>query len=182
VTRNIPIGQLGPADLDAYFQLRLRGLAEHPEAFGQSHAEALAKGAAQHEAMLEGKAAAEGNFILGASLPANGPLVGTIAMVRSSGERKQHKASVVGMYVVPEASGQGVGRALLEALLARAARIDGVRQLELIVTSTNVAARGLYESLGFVAYGREIDALRVGSEYHDADLMVCFIAPRVPSN
>ncbi|MBB5458527.1 hypothetical protein HDG33_002170 [Paraburkholderia sp. Cpub6] len=32
------IRQLGPADRDAYFQLRLRGLKAHPASFGQSRA------------------------------------------------------------------------------------------------------------------------------------------------
>jgi hypothetical protein len=44
------VRQLGPADRDAYFQLRLRGLKAHPESFGQSYEEAVAKGAARHDA------------------------------------------------------------------------------------------------------------------------------------
>jgi hypothetical protein len=31
------VRQLGLADRDAYFQLRLRGLKAHPESFGQSY-------------------------------------------------------------------------------------------------------------------------------------------------
>ena len=60
------IRQLNLADLNAFFQLRLRGLQAHPEAFGTSHQEALEKGPGQYEAILQGTQAADGNFILGA--------------------------------------------------------------------------------------------------------------------
>jgi ribosomal protein S18 acetylase RimI-like enzyme len=183
VASDIIVRQLGIADLDAFFQLRLRGLAEHPEAFGRSHAETVASGSEQYRATLEGKTTDEGRFILGAALPLDsgdgtpreGPLVGTVALIRSQGERERHKASLVGMYVAPEAAGRGVGRALVATLLERAKRIDGLRQVQLVVTSTNVAARGLYESLGFVAYGREREGLRVGDTFYDADLMAYFL-------
>ncbi|MGH8783342.1 GNAT family N-acetyltransferase [Paraburkholderia sp.] len=182
MARDIIVRQLGIADLDAYFQLRLRGLAEHPEAFGKSYAEALASGPEQYRPTLEGRTADEGRFILGASLEDSGDgtlregaLVGTVGLIREQNERGRHKASVVAMYVASEAAGRGVGRALLEALLARAARVDGLRQVQLVVSSTNLAARGLYESLGFVAYGHERESMRVGDTFYDADLMAYFL-------
>ncbi|WP_310125665.1 GNAT family N-acetyltransferase [Paraburkholderia terricola] len=169
------IRQLGPADRDAYFELRLRGLTAHPESFGQSYADALARGAAQHDAMLEGSRAADGDFLLGAYASAGAPLVGVVGMRRNPRDKERHKAAVVGMYVAPEAAGRGVGRALLDELLARAARIEGLRQVQLMVGSRNEAARKLYESLGFRKYGCEVDALNVDGVFHDADLMARFM-------
>jgi RimJ/RimL family protein N-acetyltransferase len=181
------IRQLGPADRDAYFQLRLRGLKAHPESFGQGYEEALAKGASQHDAMLQGARAAKGDFLLGAyavnpavnaavnAAPANAPLIGVVGLLRSQRDKEQHKAAVIGMYVAPEAAGRGVGRALLNALLERAAQVEGLRQIQLIVNSQNEAARKLYESLGFRRYGCEIDALNVNGVFHDADLMARFV-------
>ena len=58
--------------------------------------------------------------------------------------------------------GAAVGRALLNELLARAAQVEGLRQIQLMVGSRNEAARKLYESLGFRKYGCEVDALNVG--------------------
>ncbi|MFL9865549.1 GNAT family protein [Paraburkholderia fungorum] len=170
------IRQLGPSDRDAYFQLRLRGLKAHPESFGQSYEEALAKGAPQHDAMLQGARATEGDFLLGAYASANAtstntPLIGVVGLLRSQRDKERHKASVIGMYVAPEAAGRGVGRALLNELLARAAQVEGLRQIQLLVNSRNEAARKLYESLGFRKYGCEIDALSVNGVFHDADLM-----------
>jgi RimJ/RimL family protein N-acetyltransferase len=168
------IRQLGPADRDAYFQLRLRGLRAHPESFGQSYEEALAKGAAQHDATLRGSQA-EGNFLLGAYASPSAPLIGVVGLLRNKADKERHKANVVGMYVAQEAAGRGIGRALLSEMLARAARVDGLRQVLLTVGSRNHAARKLYESVGFRKYGCEVGALNVGGVFHDEDLMMRFL-------
>lgn len=169
------VRQLGPSDRDAYFQLRLRGLKAHPESFGQSYEEAVAKGAAQHDAMLGGARTAEGDFLLGAYASADTPLIGVVGLLRSQRDKERHKAAVTGMYVAPEAAGRGVGRALLDELLARAARIEGLQQIQLMVGSRNEAARRLYESVGFRKYGCEVGALNVGEVFYDADLMARFM-------
>lgn len=57
------------------------------------------------------------------------------------------------MYVAHEARGRGVGRALLLAAIERARALSGVEQIHLAVTTHNSAARALYVSVGFVAYG-----------------------------
>ncbi|MCC8396062.1 GNAT family N-acetyltransferase [Paraburkholderia sp. MMS20-SJTR3] len=168
------IRQLGPTDRDAYFQLRLRGLRAHPAAFGQSYEEALAKGAAHHDATLQ-SSSAEGTFLLGAFASDDAPLVGIVGLLRHQADKERHKANVVGMYVAPEATGRGVGRALLGELISRAARVDGLRQLQLTVGSRNDAARKLYEAVGFRKYGCEIEALNVGGVFHDEDLMARFL-------
>ncbi|MFM0306219.1 GNAT family protein [Paraburkholderia sp. RL17-383-BIF-A] len=169
------VRQLGPDDRDDYFNLRLRGLKAHPDSFGQSYEEALAKGPSQHNAMLDGSRAAEGDFLLGAYASAGTPLIGVVGLIRIPSDKQRHKAAVVGMYVAPEAAGRGVGRALLKELLRRASRMDGLRQIQLLVGSRNEAARKLYESLGFRKYGCEVGALNVGGVFHDADLMALLI-------
>jgi ribosomal protein S18 acetylase RimI-like enzyme len=52
------------------------------------------------------------------------------------------------LYVVPARRGQGLGRALMEAALD-AARTQGATHMDLGTSDDDVAARGLYESLGF---------------------------------
>jgi RimJ/RimL family protein N-acetyltransferase len=173
--RALLIRQLNPADRDAYFQLRLRGLQAHPAAFGQSYQEALEKGPSQHDAMLQGAHASEGNVLLGAFVAPDEQLGGIVGLMRHQWLKERHKASVVGMYVAPAAAGRGVGRALLAELLVRASKIEGLRQVQLVVSSANEPARRLYESLGFRCYGREVEALCIDGIFHDADLMVRFI-------
>jgi ribosomal protein S18 acetylase RimI-like enzyme len=52
------------------------------------------------------------------------------------------------LYVVPDRRSQGLGRALLQAALALA-RSRGADQMDLGTSESDVAARALYESLGF---------------------------------
>jgi ribosomal protein S18 acetylase RimI-like enzyme len=52
------------------------------------------------------------------------------------------------LYVVPDRRGQGLGRALMEAVIALA-RERGADYMELNTSDDDVAARRLYESLGF---------------------------------
>jgi GNAT superfamily N-acetyltransferase len=52
------------------------------------------------------------------------------------------------LYVVPERRGQGLGRAIMEAALDLARR-EGAVEMHLATSEADVAARALYESLGF---------------------------------
>ena len=52
------------------------------------------------------------------------------------------------LYVVPERRGRGIGRALMEKVLELAAR-RGADRIDLGTSEDDVAARSLYESLGF---------------------------------
>lgn len=77
--------------------------------------------------------------------------------------------------VAPSHRRTGIGRALLEALIA-AEREAGVRELRLELAETNVAALGLYSRVGFVVVGRRAryypdgeDALLLTWTAEDAD-------------
>ena len=52
------------------------------------------------------------------------------------------------LYVVPGRRGRGLGRALMNAAMDLA-RAEGATYMDLGTSETDVAARGLYESLGF---------------------------------
>ena len=53
------------------------------------------------------------------------------------------------LYVVPGSRGRGLGRALMEAAI-EAARARGSDHMDLGTSEDDVAARSLYESLGFI--------------------------------
>jgi len=52
------------------------------------------------------------------------------------------------MYVVPPLRGRGLGRAVLQAAIDEARRL-GADRMDLGTSETDVAARQLYESMGF---------------------------------
>jgi RimJ/RimL family protein N-acetyltransferase len=85
------------------------------------------------------------------------------------------------MYVAPQARRQGVARQLVREVLAQAAREPALRQVTLGVQTANHAARALYESLGFVAWGTEPAAAWDGEQAHDETWMVCVLPGRPPS-
>jgi ribosomal protein S18 acetylase RimI-like enzyme len=77
---------------------------------------------------------------------------------------------VLGMGVVPEYRGRGVGRALVEATLS-AARSKGLARIDLEVRADNAAAIGLYRAVGFKVEGVKRDALRLDDGRFDLVVM-----------
>ncbi len=60
----------------------------------------------------------------------------------------------------------------MTAVLERAARIEGVEQIAISVAATQAAAIVLYRSLGFVPWGTEARALKLGDRYIDEEYMI----------
>ncbi|MDB5943869.1 MAG: family N-acetyltransferase [Ramlibacter sp.] len=149
------IRRIVPSDAPAFRALRLRALREHPQAFTSSHEEdeQIALAATEERLQDDGGTRFWGAF--------DSELRGMAGLQREQRAKNRHKATVVGMYVAPEAAGRGIGAALVERLVA-AARTSGVAMLVLTVTDGNRAATRLYERAGFRSFGVEPDAIRVG--------------------
>ena len=103
---------------------------------------------------------------------ATGALVGSIGFAREERRKQRHKALVFGMFVAPEHAQRGIGRALLDACIARARATAGIEQLELTVTASNARATRLYEAAGFRVFGVEERALKIGDRYYPKAHMV----------
>jgi ribosomal protein S18 acetylase RimI-like enzyme len=159
-------------DAGAYWNIRLQALESDPEAFGASPEE--------HRALTVQDVAARlvpsdpvNNFVVGVF--SEDRLVGTAGFYRDKGIKESHKGHVWGVYVTREARGKGVARAMMRALLDRAARLEGLEQIILAVGTSRDAAAKLYRSLGFASYGCERRALKIGDRYIDEEYMVLFV-------
>ena len=153
------IRRLAPDDAEKFRTLRLAGLAESPAAFGSSP-----DVPSEHDLDLirsrldpESDSATFGAFVGDA-------LVGVVGVIRPLHPKGRHRGRVWGMYVDPAHRRAGLGRALVEGLVAYARTLDDLAWLDLGVGVANAPARALYTALGFVEWGIERDALRVDAE------------------
>ncbi len=159
------IRQLTESDVEIYRALRLKSLRESPHAFTNSAEEFSQR---TTDSIAHQFRAGE-NFTLGAF--EDKPLAGMVGFYREIALKLRQKGYIVSMYVLPDYRSQGIARALLVDAITRARRLPALKQLLLGVVVTQTAAKRLYESLGFTVYGREPDAVKIGDEYFDEELM-----------
>ena len=83
----------------------------------------------------------------------DGTVVGAAGIERVGNKEKVRHRAEFGISIDRAYWGLGIGRALTEACI-ECAKIAGYAQLELDVVAENKSAIALYESVGFVEYGR----------------------------
>jgi len=155
-------------DAGEFRRLRLEALERDAEAFGSSAEEHRALSMDEIKARLAPDPAE--HFVMGAF--ADGQLGGTAGFFRERPVKQRHKGRIWGVYVTPGMRGAGAGRRLLQAVLERAAAIEGLEQIALSVSTTQDAAMTLYRSLGFESFGCERRSLKIGDRYFDEEYMV----------
>jgi GNAT superfamily N-acetyltransferase len=100
----------------------------------------------------------------------DGELSGCAGFAREKGAKERHKGLLWGVYLRAPLRGRGLGERLTQTVIDWARpRVD---QLLCSVGSENLGARALYLRLGFVHYGTEPRAIRVGGRDYDEDHLV----------
>ena len=122
--------------------IRLRALADAPDAFGTTYDEAAARPLDSWTAQLQEIA----TFVA----VVDGEDVGLVRGVRD--DLLPDAAWLISMWVSPEVRGQGVGEALIDAVVEWA-RNSGVRRMLLDVGDHNQPAIALYARKGFKSNG-----------------------------
>ncbi len=128
--------------------LRLRALADAPDAFAETFAQADARPDADWE-NLTCSVTEPDRHVMFVAEDAGRPLGLTFGLLD---RERPGVARVGGMWVAPEARGRGAGRALLDAVVAWA-RGRRFTRIELWVTVGNSPAALLYRRAGFVETG-----------------------------
>jgi ribosomal protein S18 acetylase RimI-like enzyme len=96
-----------------------------------------------------------------------GKLAGIVGLAFEPRQKAWHKATLFGMYVSGKVRQRGVGYRLVQTALAEAQNHERLKLIQLTVTAGNEAAFNLYQRCGFIQYGLEPMAVRVGEDYFD---------------
>lgn len=155
------IRTLGADDAEAYRALMLEAYGAYPQAFTSSVAERALMPLRWWQKRLDNPL----DRLLGAF--DGDALAGIVGLAFEPREKARHKVTLFGMYVNEAYQQNGVGRQLVEAALTEARRHSRLKLIQLTVTAGNDAAFALYQRCGFIQYGLEPLAVRVGEEYFD---------------
>jgi predicted GNAT family acetyltransferase len=139
--------RLGPDDWETLRDIRLRALADSPDAFGST---------LERERDFDEK-----DWRRRLHRPVFAVMIDDRPVAMAGAFTDDGRVQVWGMWTDPAHRGRGHARTLLDALLGDAVA-DG-RPVSLHVNTANPVARAAYESYGFVPTG-ELEPLRPGSE------------------
>lgn len=105
----------------------------------------------------------------------DGNIVGMIDFKVGMRRRIAHHGEL-GISFVPERTGKGLGRLLMNELISWAKQNPRIEALRLRVHATNVSAVALYENLGFKVEGREVRGIKFeDGTYDDVLTMALFV-------
>jgi RimJ/RimL family protein N-acetyltransferase len=153
------------ADVDGYRTLRLEALQKHPTSFGQSYETILAQPQSYWVERLEP------DPYLSLYFAEHGEqLIGMAGIIRPSGFKVKHNATIWGVYVKEAWRGQHIAEAMIRACLDWA-KSNGVIIAKLAVVSDNQSAIHCYERCGFTTYGVEPQVIFYDGSYYDEYLM-----------
>ena len=155
-------------DVQAYRDLRLQALRNHPEAFAMDYAANLAKPMTYWIEQLNSISPDLAKIIYFAVH--NEGLVGMCGISRRNSPKIQHNASFWGVYVQPDWRGVHIAEELITACIDWA-RIQAVKTVKIAVVTTNTVAIRCYTRCGFKVYGIEPQALYYNDAFYDELLM-----------
>jgi RimJ/RimL family protein N-acetyltransferase len=168
----VRIRRLGADDAERYRAFRLHSLRAMPSSFSSSFAEESARPLSATVERLAPTGRPD-DAVFGAFCSEE--LVGIAGLRRWAGDQERHKATLFGMAVAPERSGQGIGTALVRHVLDYARSVEGLIQVELRYSEGNAPAERLYRACGFEEWGRERGAVLVAGDAITKVHMTCVL-------
>lgn len=104
----------------------------------------------------------------------NNQVVGWCDIIPKSYEGLRH-VGVLGMGILPEYRGKGLGTLLLQKTIEHARSINHLEKIELDVFESNSAAIALYQKFGFEVEGKRESGRKLDNAYDNILLMRKFI-------
>ncbi len=157
------IRRLRPDEWAVFRDVRLRALADAPDAFGSTHAREVAQSDDEWQALVRSNERAI--FIATAG--------GSVGLAIGAPQRGEAGAAgLFAMWVAPQSRGHGIGAALIDAV-AKWARREGYQSISLGVETTNESAIALYSRWGFADTGERVPLRK------DSDLMIRIMVARL---
>jgi ribosomal protein S18 acetylase RimI-like enzyme len=160
------IRRLTADDANAYRDLRLTALRDHPAAFTAAYEDEVQRPLSEFAERLRSGTV----FACGTDR-----LDGMAGFYVRDGLKTCHRGMLWGMYVRPDARGTGLATALIDAVKDHARPL--VEEIMLGVGTDNPAAIARYRAAGFVRCGGERRAIKIGDRYHD-EILMAFRFPR----
>jgi len=140
----MPLKTLGAGDWARYRDIRLRALADTPNAFARTLSEEQAFSEEKWRSRLSG----DGVVVVAEAGGQDAGLVGGVPL-----QDRADAACLVSMWVAPDHRRSGTGKALVQVVVAWA-REAGFQTLVLDVADENTGTAAFYERLGFHRTGR----------------------------
>ena len=137
---------------------------------------AMAKAAEVIQASVSARVEAGEPYYLAAEQTGSDTVIGWCDVARYPAESRHH-CGYLGMGLLPDWRGRGLGADLLKAALDHADRI-GLARVELDVVSDNAPAIALYEKAGFRQEGLKRAAWALGGQVKDLVLMARVLGGR----
>lgn len=163
---------------DALASLNLRARCARESRFISTLPEDVTESLWQQLKINRGYAADPCGLLLYAEAPGHG-LVGGLGVRHNTRRRLRHWVEV-GMTIVSEWQGRGVGRAILTAALDFAAANPAIEKVCLSVIPDNEPAVRLYHAVGFREEGRQFRQMKQpDGTYHDHAFMAVYVKPGI---
>ena len=162
----INIRHAAETDTEAFRNLRLEALKEHPIAFGQDYDENILRPQSYWESVLKTNDQEQALYFA----EYNGQLIGMTGIYRRLSRKNMHSAGIWGVYVQSEWRGRHIAEALINSCLLWARQLNIVIA-KLAVTATNQPAIHCYKRCGFSIYGKEPQAIYYDGTYYEEYLM-----------
>lgn len=156
--------QLNASHGQDYQQLMLMATQESPFSWITSHNEVRALAMPAITEMLD-HSQNESLIYIGV-FTSEKKLIACLSLAFLMQHRLKHKATLQGLYVLPEFRRQGIARKMLARCVSRVSHNTAVIFLDVEVVTAAVAARQFYRQEGFSCYAFEPDAIKIGQNFY----------------